>query len=178
MAWSRFTFGDGVESACAVSTGSFRSVFVVVKRQNRFLLERLDANESASDNWLDCVPINNTIEIASGLNTGVKYTSRIKTTPIFLEGHIKIFGIQFFAMSALGGRYRVVGFGSDGEFKQDQWRDFLLQESEVFNDKRLPRDWRYKGEVDIGYLEEASIEIECDTQSGFNLCALAIKAEG
>jgi hypothetical protein len=178
MAWSRFTFGDGVVSACSLSTGLFRSIFMVVRRNGIMCIERLDANESATNNWLDCVPINNTIEIASGLNTGVKYTSRIKTTPIFLEGHIKIFGIQFFAMSALGGRYRVVGFGSDGEFKQDQWRDFLLQESEVFNDKRLPRDWRYKGEVDIGYLEEASIEIECDTQSGFNLCALAIKAEG
>jgi hypothetical protein len=160
-----------------VSNGKFRSIFLVVKRNGKLLLERLDANETDDDNWRDCVPLNDSV-LATGVETSVEYTSRIKTTPIFLEGHVKIFSIQLFALSSLGGKYRVVGYNSDGEFKKDQWRELRTNESELFDEDMSPRDWRYKGEVDIGFLEEASIEIECKENSGFNLCALAGKAEG
>ena len=182
-AWSRMTFGEGVEGACAMSAGLFKSVFLTVKRNGYLCLERLDPNEEDGDgvaeksDWLDCVPISDSIEVKPGLETEVNYESLMKTTPVFLEGNIRVVDVKMYLLNSLGGRFRVSGFDQNGGECADDWRDILPRESEFLQNPQ-PRDYRYLGSCDTGYLEEASIEISTDSPAPFELAALAINAKG
>lgn len=174
-AWGKMLFGGGVFSACAVSTGRFKSVFFAVNRDGYVCLERLDPNESGTDNWLDCVPISENTKIPDGLRTSVAYVSKVKTMPFFVEGKIKVNSLTFYMLSSMGGRFRTVGFNSDGEEKCGQWQDFHFSEDEVFAENRPVRDFRYRGYVNLEPLEEAAAEVESDYPAPFNLCAIAAK---
>ena len=162
MAWSEMTFGDGVVSACCASTGNYKSIFMVVKRGDKYNLERLDANEEQSNNiWKDC----------DGL---YDYEAYAKTMPAFVDGYYKIYALQFFMLNSCGGKYRLVGYNMDGEYKEEEWHDILFKEDEIFADKK-PRDVRFRGYTSLGVLEEASVEIKADYPAPFNLCAIGIK---
>ena len=176
-AWARFSFGDGVVSACALSSGPYRSVFMIVKRNGFLCLERLDPNEANTDNWLDCVPISENVEVPEGLSTGVRYTSQMETTPIFLEGHIKVLCAEFIMLNSYGGQFRLKGFNCAGEPLEDDshWRNLAIKSSNIEHDP-IPRDYRFTGNCQSGYLEECSIEIKTDERAPFTLCAIALKA--
>ena len=73
--------------------------------------------------------------------------------------------------------FRVSGFDQNGGECADDWRDILPRESEFLQNPQ-PRDYRYLGSCDTGYLEEASIEISTDAPAPFELAALAINAKG
>ena len=176
-AWGRFTFGDGVISACALSTGKFKSIFIIAKRDGYLCLERLDPNELETNNWLDCVPINKNMLVPDGLNTSVKYESVVKTTPVFLEGSVKVFDVKLYLINSLGGKFRIVGFNLNGDETADEWRNILPRESEFLQEAK-PRNYRYVGACDVGYLEEGSIEISTDETAPFELTAIGIKAKG
>lgn len=176
-AWGRFTFGDGVISACALSTGKFKSIFIIAKRDGYLCLERLDPNELETNNWLDCVPINKNMSVPDGLNTSVKYESLVKTTPVFLEGSVKVFDVKLYLINSLGGKFRIVGFNLNGDETADEWRNILPRESEFLQEAK-PRNYRYVGACDVGYLEEGSIEISTDETAPFELTAIGIKAKG
>lgn len=178
-AWSRFTFGDGVASACAISTGRFKSVFLAVKRGGHLCLERLDPNEADTGNWLDCVPISANVEVPWGLPTGVRYTSRMETTPIFLEGHIKVHCAEFIMLDSYGGQYRLKGFNDAGEPLDDErdWRNLAMRGGDILGNP-APKSYRFTGNCQSGYLEECSIEVKTDERAPFTLCAIAVKAGG
>lgn len=178
-AWSRFIFGEGVLSACALSTGKFRSVFLIVKRGGYLCLERLDANEEGTDNWLDCVPIREDLEIPEGLETSARYESYVKTTPIFAEGNIQILNIELMMLNSFGGKYRLSGWSADMEHLEDEndWRGITMKNADILANP-APRDYRFFGNCNSGFLEEASIEVKTDEPSPFTLCAMAVKAEG
>ena len=178
-AWARFTFGDGVISACALSTGKFRSVFLIVKRDGYLCLERLDPNEMDTDNWLDCVPISANVEVPEGLSTGVRYASRMETTPIFLEGHIKVHCAEFIMLNSYGGQYRLKGFNDAGEPLDDErdWRNLAMRSGDILGNP-APKSYRFTGNCQSGYLEECSIEVKTDERAPFTLCAIAVKAGG
>ena len=173
-AWSRFTFGNGVIDACALSTSKYRSIFLIVKRENYLCLERLDPNESGTNNWLDCVPIREDLEIPEDLESSVKYKSRLKTTPIFLTGFVKIIKAGFYLQNSFGGKYRISGIDQNGDAFADDWQEISPRENEVFI-KSSPRDYRFTGSCDTGYLEEGSIEIESDKEAPFELTAISAK---
>ena len=161
MAWSEMVFGDGVASACCASTGNYKSIFLVVKRDNKYYLERLDANEEQSNKiWKDCDKYD--------------YEAYAKTMPAFVDGDYKIYALQFYMLNSCGGKYRVVGYNMDGEYKEDEWKDILFKEDEIFAEKK-PRDVRFRGYTSVGVLEEASVEIVADYPAPFNLCAIGIK---
>ena len=174
-AWSRFTFGDGVISACAVSTGRFKSVFLAVKRGGHLCLERLAPNEAGTDNWLDCVPISANAEVPEGLETSVAFTSKLKTMPFFVEGQNKVFALTFYMLSSMGGSFRAVGFNGDDEERADAWEDFHFKEDEIFEQNKAARDFRYRGYVNLEPLEECAVEVRTDYPAPFNLCAIAAK---
>lgn len=176
-AWSRMTFGDGVLSACAISTGGFKSVFLAVKRGNYLCLERLDPNELGTNNWLDCVPISDSIALPDDLNHSAKFESIVKTTPIFLEGNVRILDIKIYLLNSIGGKFRISGFDQNSNPCADQWRNILPLESE-FPQNPSPRDCRFCGSCDTGYLEEASIEISSDSPAPFEIAAIGINAKG
>ena len=176
-AWSRMTFGDGVLSACAISTGGFKSVFLAVKRGNYLCLERLDPNELGTNNWLDCVPISDSIALPDDLNHSAKFESIVKTTPIFLEGNVRILDIKIYLLNSIGGKFRISGFDQNSNPCADQWRNILPLESE-FLQNPSPRDCRFCGSCDTGYLEEASIEISSDSPAPFEIAAIGINAKG
>lgn len=176
-AWSRFLFGNGVVSACAVSTGDFRSIFLVVKRDGHLCLERMDSNEQKTENWLDCVPISESVQIPEDLETSVNYQSLVKTTPVFLEGNIRVLEVKMYLLNSFGGRFRIVGFNQNGDEALDDWREILSRESEFLQNPQ-PRDYRYTGTCDTGYLEEGSIEISTDFPAPFELTAIGINAKG
>ena len=176
-AWSRFLFGNGVVSSCALSTGNFKSVFLAVKRNGFLCLERLDPNENKTGNWLDCTPISDEIEIPEGLDTSVKYASILRTTPIFLEGNVRVLDLKMYLLNSFGGKFRVVGFNKNGDECSDDWRDILPRESE-FLQPIQPRDYRYIGSCNTGYLEEGSIEISTSSPAPFELTAIGINAKG
>jgi len=175
-AWSRYIFGDGVISACALSTGGFKSVFLIVQRNGFMCLERLDPLEMKTNNWLDCVPISEDVEIPEGLYTGVPYRSTVRTTPIFNEGNIVITNLEFKMLNAYGGQYRLVGWSADGERLEEakDWRKITSRSADLLA-MPLPRDYRFIGTCDSGYLEEVSIEIETTEPAPFTLCAMAVK---
>ena len=176
-AWSRFTFGDGVVSAIALSSGRYRSIFLVAKRDGFLCLERLDPNEQGTGNWLDCAPISEGVQIPDGLQTSVRYESAMKTTPVFLEGNVRVLEVKMYLLNSLGGRFRISGIDQRGEAFADGWRDILPREGEFLQDA-APRDYRYTGSCDTGYLEEGSIEISTDSPAPFELAAIGIKAKG
>jgi hypothetical protein len=162
MAWSEMVFGDGVASACCASTGNYKSIFLVVKRGDKYYLERLDANEERSNNiWKDCGKYD--------------YEAYAKTMPAFVDGDYKIYALQFYMLNSCGGKYRVVGYNMDGEYKEDEWKDILFKEDDIFAEKIKPRDVRFRGYTSVGVLEEASVEIVADYPAPFNLCAIGIK---
>ncbi len=176
-AWSRFILGDGVVSACALSTGGFKSVFFVVKRNGYLCLERLDPNEMKTGNWKDCVPISDKIGVPNGLETSVPYESIVRTTPIFAEGNVKIYNVEFMMLNSYGGEYRLVGWTTDGKpFKHEEdWRRIRMG-GDVLPGKPTPKDYRFMGNCDSGFLEEASIEVRTSEASPFTMCAMALKA--
>lgn len=178
-AWGSFIFGDGVLSACAVSTGKFRSVFLIVKRGGYLCLERLDANEEGTNNWLDCVPIRDDLEIPEGLEASVRYESYVKTTPIFAEGNIQVLSLELMMLNSYGGKYRLSGWSADMERLEDKndWRDITMKNADILANPS-PRDYRFFGNCNSGFLEEAAIEVKTDEPSPFTLCAMAVKAEG
>ena len=178
-AWARFTFGDGVVSACALSSGKYRSVFMIVKRDGYLCLERLDPNEAETDNWLDCVPISGDVDVPEGLPTGVRYTSAMETTPIFLEGHIKVHCAEFIMLNSYGGQYRLKGFNDAGEPLDDErdWRNLAMRGGDILGNP-APKSYRFTGNCQSGYLEECSIEVKTDERAPFTLCAIAVKAGG
>lgn len=178
-AWSRFTFGDGVASGCALSTGKFKSVFLAVKRNEHICLERLDPNEMKTLNWGDCVPISDGMTIPYGLETNVKYTSIVETTPIFLEGHIKVSKAEFIMFNSYGGQYRLKGFNDAGEglAREQDWRNLAMRNGNIPS-VPTPRTYRFTGSCDSGYLEECSIEVKTDENAPFTLSAIAVKAGG
>lgn len=178
-AWSRFIFGDGVAGGCAISTGKFKSVFLAVKRGDYLCLERLDPNEMGTDNWLDCVPISANAEAPEGLPTGVRYTSRMETTPIFLEGHIKVNCAEFIMLDSYGGQYRLKGYNDAGEPLDDEgdWRNLAMRIGDILGNP-APKSYRFTGNCQSGYLEECSIEVKTDERAPFTLCAIAVKAGG
>ncbi len=178
-AWARFTFGDGAVGACALSTGKFRSVFLAVRRGGHLCLERLDPNEADGDNWLDCVPILTNTEVPDGLSTGVRYTSRMETTPIFAEGHIKVHCAEFIMLDSYGGQYRLKGFNDAGEPLDDErdWRNLAMRSGDILG-RPAPQSYRFTGNCQSGYLEECSIEVKTDEAAPFTLCAIAVKAGG
>ncbi len=177
-AWSRFAFGDGAVGACAVSAGKFRSVFLAVKRGEHLCLERLDPNEAEGKVWLDCVPISDGAAVPDGLETSVGYVSRVKTTPLFIDGNVRVFNVRLYMPDSYCGRLRVSGFDQNGDAVSDDWQDVRPRESEVFAADASPRDYRYTGASDCGYLEEAAIEIESDGCAPFEVAAIAVKAKG
>lgn len=176
-AWGRMTFGDGAISACALSTGGCKSVFLAVKRGGYLCLERLDPNEMGTGNWLDCAPISEGMEIPKDLETSVRYESFAKTTPLWLEGNVKAFDVRLYMLDSYGGKFRVAGFNQNGDADKGEWRDILPREKEFLN-APTPRDYRYTGAADAGYLEEGSIEISTDEEAPFELTAIAINAKG
>ena len=178
-AWSEMTFGDGVVSACVCSTGSFKSVFLAVKRNGFLCFERLDANEVNEQlkQFVDCVPINEGVFVPTEVQTSVKYESVVKTTPVFLEGSVKVFDVKLYLINSLGGKFRIVGFNLNGDETADEWRNILPRESEFLQEAK-PRNYRYVGACDVGYLEEGSIEISTDETAPFELTAIGIKAKG
>lgn len=177
-AWSRFIFGEGVLSACALSTGKFRSVFLIVKRGGYLCLERLDANEDGTDNWLDCTPITEDLEIPEGLETSVKYESFLKITPVFLSGFVKVSKVAFYFLNSFGGRYRITGFDQNGDEFSDDWREISPRETEVFNDAVSSRDYRFTGICNTGYLDEGTVELSTDSSHPLELLSIGIKATG
>lgn len=177
-AWARFTFGDGAVGACAVSVGKFRSVFLAVRRGGTLCLERLDPNEAEGKVWLDCVPISDGAAVPDGLETSVGYVSRVKTTPLFIDGNVRVFNVRLYMPDSYCGRLRVSGFDQNGDAVSDDWQDVRPRESEVFAADASPRDYRYTGASDCGYLEEAAIEIESDGCAPFEVAAIAVKAKG
>ena len=176
-AWGRFLFGEGAISGCAVSSGKFKSVFLIVKRNGYLCLERLDPNEQGTDNWLDCAPISESAVVPEGLETSVMYESLAKTTPLFLEGNVRILEVKLYLLNSFGGKFRVVGFDANGDAAGDEWRNILPKEEE-FPLPLAPRDYRYAGAVDTGYLEEAAIEVSASDAAPFELTAIGINAKG
>ena len=178
-AWARFTFGDGAVGACAVSVGKFRSVFWAVRRGGTLCLERLDPNESDGNVWADCVPISESTAVPDGLSTGVRYTSRMETTPIFAEGHIKVHCAEFIMLDSYGGQYRLKGFNDAGEPLDDErdWRNLAMRNGDILG-RPAPKSYRFTGNCQSGYLEECSIEVKTDEAAPFTLCAIAVKAGG
>lgn len=178
-AWSRFIFGDGVAAACALSVGKFKSVMLAVKRGGHLCLERLDPNESDGCGWLDCVPLSDSVAVPSGLATSVRYESFMRTTPIFLEGHVKVNLAEFIMLDSYGGRYRLRGFNEAGEevVREDDWRNLAARGNDV-NAYPIPQSYRFTGNCQNGYLEECSIEVKTDEPAPFTLCAIAVKAGG
>ena len=180
MAWSRFSFGEGVVSGCALSTGKFKGVFLAVKRSRHICLERLDPNEAGTSNWLDCVPISDGMTIPYGLETNVRYTSSVITTPLFLDSNAKVYALRFYLVNAYGGNYRVVGFNPNGDEFADTWQPIVPREDEVIAEldgEISPRDYRFTGLCDTGYLEEASVEISTDEKAPFELVAIGAKVK-
>lgn len=176
-AWSRMTFGDGVVSACALSTGGFKSVFLAVKRGGFLCLERLDPNEMGTGNWLDCAPFDADMEIPEGLETSVPYASVVKTTPLFLEGSIKVFQARLYMLESWGGECRLVGLDENGDAKSDEWEKIRPREGELFK-APAPRDYNYTKDCDAGFLEEGALEVRTDAPAPFVLCAIGLKARG
>lgn len=176
-AWGRMTFGEGVMSACALSTGGFKSVFLAVRRNGYLCLERLDPNEMGTDNWLDCAPIAEDMELPEDLETSVRYESLARTTPLWLDGNVKAFDIGLYMLDSFGGKFRMVGFNRNGDADGDEWRDILPREGEFLRPPAR-RDYRYTGAVDAGYLEEASVEISSDEEAPFELTAIGLNAKG
>ncbi len=333
FAWSEMTFGEKVVNGCAISTGKFKSIFLAVKRGKYLCLERLDPNEQATDNWLDCTPYGNgkhnlsvqllkleaqiseqskianeltaqkidfeetqvtiakknidlnevltemsdlrsrfiylettdellpislatmfhattsgqaqyktfasnldiqrysylknrkvelqntiaelseislpstfntsleraqislqdllrqknrTLEqiaefqengtfVPSDLNTSIKFQSLVRTTPIFLEGEVRVLAVKMYLLNSLGGRYRIVGVDQNGDDCTDDWRDILPRENELFQQPK-PRDYRFCGSCDTGYLQEGSIEISTNEDAPFELTAIGLNA--
>lgn len=176
-AWSRMTFGDGVVSACALSTGGFKSVFLAVKRGDFLCLERLDPNEMGTGNWLDCAPFDADMEIPEGLEVSVPYVSTLKTTPLFLEGHVKVFQARFYMLESWGGECRLVGLDENGDAKCDDWEKIRPRERELFK-APVPRDYIYTKDCDAGFLEEGALEVRTDAPAPFVLCAIGLNARG
>lgn len=168
-AWGRFTFGSGAISACAASTGKFKSLFLAVSRGGHVYFERLDPNEMNNGIWEDAT-------VLDSLSSGVAFTSRVKTMPMFVEGNVKVFSATFYLFGSLGGKFRVSGFNCEDEAKTSEWRKFDLRESEIFYPQK--RDFRYRAQVECAPLEECSFEIETDEAAPFNLIAIATKAQG
>ena len=178
MAWSRFTFGEGVVSACSLSTGIFRSIFMVVRRNGIMCIERLDANESETDNWLDCVPINSDITIPDGLKTSVNYTSIVKTTPIFTDLIANVHSLRVYLVDSYGGEYRVVGYNENGDAVEPEFREIQPRENEIFDTSNKVRDYRFSGVVRSGNLEEASIELRTNKPAPFEITAIGADIRG
>ena len=177
-AWGRFIFGDGVRSACALSSGKFKSIFAIVRRNGYLCLERVDPNEMGTGNWLDCVPISDDMEIPEGLDTSIPYASLLRTTPLFLDGNARIFEVRFYLLNSYGGEYRIIGFDNNGDWNPDKWRPIVPRESELMNelsDIRIPRDYRFTGSCDSGFMEECAIEVKSREPAPFTLCAIGAK---
>lgn len=175
FAWSRFTFGKGVVSICTLSTGQFRSLFMVVKRGNHLCVERLDANETNEDIWQDCSPIRD-IEIEGDIETNSSYQSTIKTTPIFLTGSVRLLGVRLYMINSWGGRLRVEGFDQNGDVAEIDSINIFPRESEFLQPPKA-RDYRFNGVCDTGYLEEGSVVVETEDAMPFELTAIGIKAK-
>nr|DAR29694.1 MAG TPA: stabilization protein [Caudoviricetes sp.] len=177
-AWSRFLFGDGVAAGCALSTGKFKSVLFAVKRNGYLCLERLDSNEAQTGNYLDCVPVAGNTTIPAGLKTSVPYESLMRTTPLFLDANAKIFDLRFYMLDSYGGEYRVVGFDKNGDWNPDDWNPIVPRESELMGEllgTKTPRDYRFTGACDSGFLEEGAIELKTTETAPFTLCAIGAK---
>lgn len=175
-AWSEMEFGEGVVSGCVVSTSNYKSVFLAVRRDGYTCLERLDPNEANNENWLDCVPVSSGMETRD-VETSVKYESVVRTTPIFLEGNVKVFDVKLYLLNSLGGKFRIVGFDQNGDECEDEWRSILPREIEFLKEVK-PRNYRYVGACDTGYLEEGAIEVSTNEVAPFELTAIGIKAKG
>lgn len=178
-AWSRMVFGEGVMSACPLSSGGFRSVFLAVKRNGYLCLERLDPNEMETGNWRDCVPVSGELEIPDAMAVNVRYSSEVETTPIFSEGHIKVCALEFMMLDSYGGKYRLNGYTANGERFENEsdWRNIATKSSDLLANP-APKNYRFVGNCDSGFLEECSIEIKTDEPAPFTLCAIAVKAGG
>ena len=142
-------------------------------------MERLDPNEEGTNNWLDCVPIRDDLEIPEGLEASVRYESYVKTTPIFAEGNIQVLSLELMMLNSYGGKYRLSGWSADMERLEDKndWRDITMKNADIMANPS-PRDYRFFGNCNSGFLEEAAIEVKTDEPSPFTLCAMAVKAEG
>ena len=151
---------------------------MVVRRNGIMCIERLDANESETDNWLDCVPINSDITIPDGLKTSVNYTSIVKTTPIFTDLIANVHSLRVYLVDSYGGEYRVVGYNENGDAVEPEFREIQPRENEIFDTSNKVRDYRFSGVVRSGNLEEASIELRTNKPAPFEITAIGADIRG
>lgn len=173
-AWSRFIFGDGVLSACALSDNGLKSVFLVVKRGGFVCLERLDPEEKGTENWLDCVPISNRVPLPSGLGHSVPYTSELETEPVFLDENAAVNAAKLYLEHSGGGYVRAIGYNRLDAQLGDDWHKILPNSNYIYASE-IAQSYRAEVKLHAGYAEEVSLAVKTDAEAPFTLCALGLK---
>lgn len=173
-AWGRLTFGDGALSACALSDNGLKSVFLAVMRGDFICLERLDPEERGTNNWLDCVPIRENLEIPSGLKHTVAYESLVETEPLFLDENTAVNSAKLYFENSGGGKVKAIGFDRRGDFVKSDWQE-ILPNSNYIDASTIAQTYRAEVKLNSGYVEEFSIAVKTNEEAPFTLCALGLK---
>lgn len=173
-AWGRLTFGDGALSACALSENGLKSVFLAVMRGGFICLERLDPEERGTNNWLDCVPIREDLEIPSGLKHTVAYESLVETEPLFLDENTAVNSAKLYFENSGGGKVKAIGFDRRGDSVKSDWQE-ILPNSNYIDASTIAQTYRAEVKLNSGYVEEFSIAVKTNEEAPFTLCALGLK---
>lgn len=161
-AWARHTIGDGVMSACAISTGRFKDLFFVVRRGNFLVLETIDADGT---NYVDCARKNATPP--EGLETDVAFESTLITTALVWDKRVRVSEVRLYLVDSFTGRVRLLNdMDEAGEWQQPKaLSDTLTDEIETGDMvARIP--------VSQGFQDGCKVEIRADSPAPFTLSAI------
>ena len=162
-AWGRHTFGDGVMSGCAISTGRFKDVFFVVRRGDFLVLETIDAD---GDNYVDCALTAGRTP-PQGLATDVPYEARMTTTALVWDRRTRVSEVRLYLIDSFSARVRLVN--EDGE--ATEWRRPKAM-TDTLTDALETADMIARVPVSQGFQDGCKIEVVADSAAPFTLAAL------